>query len=411
LVAVLVICQAHSAEFSWQQSGPGLAMVIVTNPGPVIFSAVRVELNAFNNDFTLVTTLASNTAVGLETLSRQVHALPKEMGTPVAALNGDFFMMTGSAKGDPRGLHIWRGELVSVPAGPAAFWQDAGGRLRAEPVSSRLTVSWPDGGTHLAGLNEQLGTNSMVLFTPRMGGLYPEPKTNSRPSSSATVSRSNGSVWTNTTVRASSATGASTIPRGGPIRPPGGREWTLEHAGSGPWLPLRVGQTYYAKVRNSLNGFTNVPDGLMLMSLGSNLVATLPAITNGTPVTIGVVTEPDLTGIEHALGTGPLLVHAGEPYDLTARLSEELHPRAALGWDDNHLYLVVADGRRKGISEGARLSQLADFLIDLGCQEAINMDGGQSTTLMLNNSIVNYPMQGREREIANAIVVLRKRAH
>src|SRR6188474_3462732 len=87
-----------------------------------------------------------------------------------------------------------------------------------------------------------------------------------------------------------------------------GREWTLEHSGGGPWLPLRVGHTYHARAVASSDGFTNVPPGMMLMSLGSALVASLPNLTNGTPVTITVATKPDLTGVQTGLGTGPMLV-------------------------------------------------------------------------------------------------------
>jgi Phosphodiester glycosidase len=377
---------ARSEDVSWKQAGAGLAVSIVTYPGPVVYTTVRVELSRLNKDLFLTTTLASNTVIGLETLTGQIRALPKELGTPVAAINGDFFMMDGAAKGDPRGLQILRGELVSTPAGPAAFWQDANGGLHGEPVVSRLTVTWLNGGTHLAGLNEQHGSNSIVLFTPRMGRVG-EDRANSRVASSP---RRDGP------------------PRGGPIRKPGGREWTLEYSGFGPWLPLRLGQSYQARVRGSFDGFTNVPAGMMVLSLGSNLVASLPSITNGTPVAITAATEPDLSGVQTALGSGPMLVREGSPQPVTARTSDQLQPRSALGWNGQYLYLAVADGRQPELSVGIRLSEMAAFLVELGCQEAIDLDGGQSTVLMLNGAIINHPVQGRDRQIANAIVVLRR---
>ena len=394
---LLFCCFARSAEFSWRESGAGLAMIRFTNAEPVIFSAVRVELNSFKKDLSLATTLASNTVVGTEPLSQQIKRLPKEAGTPVAAINADFFMMSGAAKGDPRGLHILNGELVSVATGPAAFWQDSKGRLHGEPVSSRLTVAWPGGGTNLSGLNEEVGTNSMVIFTPRMGALY--DLTNS-PSNRATSYRGNFSR--------SGGPGFGGVPKGGPIRPPGGREWLLEHAGFGPWLPLRVGHSYEATAIASFDGFTNVPNGKIILSLGPEALSRLGEITNGTPVSISVATEPDLSGIQHALGTGPMLVRDGKPYEVTARMSEQQHPRAAIGWNDKYLFLAVADGRQKGISAGLRLSEMADFMIELGCDEAIDMDGGQSTTLMLNGAIINQQSSGRH-EVANGVVVLRRR--
>ena len=425
---------ARAAEIHWQPSGPGLAMTRFTNSGPVIFAAIRIELESFDKDFTLITTLASNQIVGTAPLLAQINALPKNLGTPVAAMNADFFMMSGAAKGDPRGLHIWRGELVSVPTGPAAFWRDPRGKLHGEPVSSRLTISWPGGGTNLCGLNEQLRTNTMVLFTPRMGRLNSDRTTTNTANSP-----------TGRPPRTAANTG---IPQGGPLRPPGGREYILEHTGTGPWLPLRVGHIYHAKIVGSSNA---LPPGKMLLMLGSNFIASWPdrnptnkvsqkvsqsvsqnsdplthlptdslpradsptdLLPPGTPVTITVATDPDLTGVDEALGTGPMLVRDGRTDAtmaeiLNARMSEQLHPRAALGWNKKYLYLATADGRQKGISIGLKLSEMADYMIELGCDEAINMDGGQSTTLWLDGKTINQQSSGLHA-VANAIVVLRR---
>jgi hypothetical protein len=408
LTALAAGSASQAGEFIWHDSSPGVAMTRYTNEGPVLYTVVRIDRDRLNKDLSLVTTLASNTVVGLDTLSNQVHALPKELGTPVAAVNADFFMMSGTTTGEPRGLQIIRGELVSVPTGSAAFWLDAQGKIHGEQVRSQLTISWPGGGTNLAGLNEQLGTNELVLFTPSMGRLY------------AYRAPTNRAATNRTTTTRSPASTANEIPKGGPIRPPGGREWTLAPDGPGPWLPLRVGRTYRARTIESADGFTNVPPGMMLMTLGSNLVATLPELTNGTPVNITVATDPDLSSVSEALGTGPMLVRDGKPHETKARMSEQLHPRTAIGWNDQHLFLVVADGRQTGLSVGARLSEVADFLVELGCSEAINMDGGVSTTLMLNGQTVNSPSfgintprvgppnPGRQRPIKNAIVILRK---
>jgi hypothetical protein len=426
LTALAAGSASRAEEFIWLDSGPGVAVTRVTNEGPVLYTVVRIERSRLNKDLTLVTTLASNTVVGLDTLSNQVRALPKELGTPVAAINADFFMMSGTTTGEPRGLQIVRGELVSVPTGPAAFWLDSLGKIHGEPVRSRLTLSWPGGGTNFAGLNEQLGTNALVLFTPSLGRLYNyrEPTNRAATTSRAVTNRTNTTRSTSSSSVArpgtNAASSASQIPKGGPVRPPGGREWTLAPDGPGPWLPLSVGRTYQARTVTSSDGFTNVPPGMMLMTLGSNLVATLPELTNGTPVTITVATAPDLRGVTEALGTGPMLVLGGQPHETTARMSEQLHPRSALGWNDQHLFLAVADGRQTGLSVGLRLPEMADFLVTLGCREAINMDGGVSTTLMLNGRTINSPSfgistpkngpptQGRQRPIKNAVVILRK---
>jgi hypothetical protein len=196
-------------------------------------------------------------------------------------------------------------------------------------------------------------------------------------------------------------------PPPGPIRPPGGHEYILGHSGDGPWLPLRVGQEYQARVITSLNGIRSVPNDRMVLMLGSNLVATLPRISNGTLVTIRAETKPDLAGIEHALGTGPMLVQGGKVQQVEARLSDQRHPRAAIGWNKTHLFLATVDGRQARISIGITLPDLAEFMGQLDCEEAINMDGGQSTTLFFDGKVVNQPTRARHN-VANGVVILRK---
>ena len=86
----------------------------------------------------------------------------------------------------------------------------------------------------------------------------------------------------------------------------------------------------------------------------------------------------------------------------------ERHPRSAIGWNATHFLLVEVDGRQKGVSEGMTLDEFANWLVKLGCGEAMNLDGGGSATLWYEGKVVNSPCEGRERPIANSLVVLRK---
>jgi exopolysaccharide biosynthesis protein len=64
---------------------------------------------------------------------------------------------------------------------------------------------------------------------------------------------------------------------------------------------------------------------------------------------------------------------------------QALHPRTALGFDDTGawLLLVVVDGRQPGFSEGVTLVELAEILKAQGCSQSINLDGGGSSILMV----------------------------
>ena len=76
------------------------------------------------------------------------------------------------------------------------------------------------------------------------------------------------------------------------------------------------------------------------------------------------------------------------------------HPRTAVGLDaeGRHLLLLVIDGRKSGRSEGATLVELAEWLLHLGAHEALNLDGGGSTTLVLEQDgrkvVANEPSDG-----------------
>jgi exopolysaccharide biosynthesis protein len=94
-----------------------------------------------------------------------------------------------------------------------------------------------------------------------------------------------------------------------------------------------------------------------------------------------------------------------ENYQTSSML--EQHPRSAVGWNREHLFLVTVDGRQRG-SIGMTLEELASYLIKLGCDEAMNLDGGGSATLWCQGQLRNQPCDGRERPVANSLVVVRR---
>ena len=89
-----------------------------------------------------------------------------------------------------------------------------------------------------------------------------------------------------------------------------------------------------------------------------------------------------------------------------------VQPRTAIGYSNSgrFVYLVVVDGRQPFYSEGITLNELADLMITLGAQYAMNLDGGGSSTMVvagkdgrtriLNSPIDNY-IPGRERPVAD----------
>jgi exopolysaccharide biosynthesis protein len=124
----------------------------------------------------------------------------------------------------------------------------------------------------------------------------------------------------------------------------------------------------------------------------------------GAVISLDLRTTPDLTGVMTALGGGPVLLEAGEAGDWPP--PQPRHPRTALGWNDEHFFLTVVDGRQEPLSIGMTYPELASLLSGLGCTHALNLDGGGSSTLWLDGYIMNSPSDGRERRVANSLIVV-----
>jgi exopolysaccharide biosynthesis protein len=72
--------------------------------------------------------------------------------------------------------------------------------------------------------------------------------------------------------------------------------------------------------------------------------------------------------------------------------------------------MISVDGRQPGVSVGMNLNELAEYLLSLGAVDAMNLDGGGSTTMFLDGKVVNTPSDKEgERKVGDAILVtLRK---
>lgn len=92
--------------------------------------------------------------------------------------------------------------------------------------------------------------------------------------------------------------------------------------------------------------------------------------------------------------------------------TRELHPRTAIGVDHDtgQVLMLVIDGR-SATSSGYTMVDLANLMIDLGADEALNFDGGGSSTMVATppggvSTVLNVPSDGSERRVTNALAVL-----
>ncbi len=119
--------------------------------------------------------------------------------------------------------------------------------------------------------------------------------------------------------------------------------------------------------------------------------------------------SPADVSIYNAVGGVPIMLRNGQKVDTTDTIATALHPRTAIGiTGDNKLILFVVDGRQS-FSLGMTTTEVADVFLEFGVVDAINLDGGGSSTMVLadpNVRIVNSPSDAAgERKVANHLAV------
>jgi hypothetical protein len=327
--------------------------------------------------------LANSQVLGKETV-RSIAKRRTQRGdrNVVVAVNGGFGVL-----GDMRGyggvlenLHIQDGELITQPTDTdACFGVTEAGEFLSTPVQMKANIQI---GTHtleIGCINQRrLDGCKVTLYTPRLGE---STRTNRRR----------------------------------------GKEVIL----SGLPLPLTPNYAHLYQVKTvSNNGNSTIPkDGAILWI---NAQEKDPSVSQLNPGASGKLTvtlsPPEWNQVRHAVGGRLRLLKNGKINQMLVdkhlenkkrhapgKRSQELNlshePRTALGYNADTLFLVVADGRQPKYSTGLTLYELASILIELGATEAINLDGGSSSTFVVNDEVVNQPSGRREREVLNAVFI------
>jgi len=115
-----------------------------------------------------------------------------------------------------------------------------------------------------------------------------------------------------------------------------------------------------------------------------------------------------------AIGGGPVLVQEGrvkitnnEELKFAGKAIGDKHPRTCIGYTtDGYLIIMAIQGRFPGIAEGATLEQGARLLVGLGCVEALNLDGGGSSCLLINGKETIQPSdKGGQRPVPAVFLI------
>jgi len=333
------------------------AKTLFTSQGWQKIHILRVNLDFENVD--VDTIMGKNGLSQRDSLSRMV-----QNSGAVAAINGDFFITaTPSA---PIGPQISNGKLIATPIsnlGMASFGitfdklpeilnLEFTGRLIA-PDRSYFTVE---------GINKIRNSyNNIFVYTPEFGPTTPKPGEGAPNLTFATV-----------------------------------RDNRIVSISEGQTAPIPE-------------------DGLVLMAWGSGGNFLKTHFSVGDPIELDLKFTPDISNLKMLLGGGAVLVENGQ---IPKTFSHEIagtHPRTAIGFtaDKKTIIMVVVDGRQAQ-SRGMTQQELAQLMLSLGAHDALNLDGGGSSTMVVKPfdeaqaKVINNPSEGTQRLITNAIGIFAK---
>ena len=364
LLCVLFILSGRSNAQDFTPVRNGVEYAAVTRE----ISGQKVNINLLRLDLRKVrldVVHAFDSILGTEPTS----SIAKRHGA-IAAINAGFFRLdTSPFAGDPAGVLQINGKLLS---------ESNNGRVQLlienKPRQTdvfiarlRLTEKIRMGleTIELTGINRERKQEDLIMYTPEFGR--------------TTLTNNDGVEVFVSKYRISGIKkdlGDAIIPSDGFVLSGTGkyRDWLLNGA-----------------TRNDLVTYVRHADGL-------------PADVMGDPMTYP--SEWDIVGgVPRLINNGKIEID-WEAEKTTRSFVETRHPRTAVAiLKDGRFLMITVDGRSES-SGGIGLQDLAEYLLSLGAVDAMNLDGGGSTTMYLDGKVVNHPSDKEgERKVSDAIIV------
>jgi Phosphodiester glycosidase len=173
--------------------------------------------------------------------------------------------------------------------------------------------------------------------------------------------------------------------------------------------------TAVRKGQHSLNNPIS-EDGFILAACGSGADELISHATTGECVEVCFNLYPMRLNNAMTMCSGvKWLVKDGAPFQSTGTV---LHPRTVVAWSGTRHWFITIDGRQPRYSIGASMGDMADFLVNmLHVENAINLDGGGSSSMVVDGLVVNSPSDGakpagtgKERPVPNALLLIKRDA-
>lgn len=297
----------------------------------------------------------------------------------VGAVNASFFHMEN---GDPAYLLAsnntieWLGAVSALDNGfmhtPAAFGLNKNGKALIDKFNLNITLSHHNKSYEIDSFNTQRNSDESILFTNSYR--YGNTRTNQTGLEVAVANLDKN-------------------------LDPGGK---FGETVSGTVTAIRP----YGKVSSSM-----IPKNGFVISAHGTKVDQIRNLKIGDPVSLKIDVDDKWKNASFMLGSGPLLVQKGKvnlTIDTSSPRAAYREPRTAVAVDSTgtKVFYVTVDGRQPGFSEGMTLKEFAAYLVSLGAYQALNLDGGGSTTLAARfpgnryAALVNKPSDRRQRNVS-----------
>ena len=326
-----------------------------------------VEFDPKNTNLELKAGTKSGKVYGMQGVSAMANYADKPGNRVVAAINGDFYDLTGHATGVPNGLFMDEGRILASSTGTFAFGLTRDGvSVYGTPVMTK-TLTINGAATSLTHINRYRQDNQLVLYT------------------------TDYSTSTKTT-----ALGDEVI-----------LDIVEGEVKSGQTMKLKV-----AALRPD-QGDAPLEQGKVVLSASGTARQALSALQVGDEVSASFAFQAPWDEVQVAIGgQGPLIKDGVVQTNVGP---EGVHPRTAIGTKaDGSIVLFEIDGRAPGFSEGVETVELAKILHDLGVVQAMNLDGGGSSTFVAKlpgettRKMLNHGSDGGERQTGNGLLLVNK---
>lgn len=350
--------------------GPGVKHTSITFPS-VPWTINVLEIDITNPFITLETVKASKNS------REQLYAFEKTSSmasrknytghTVIGAINGDFYDMK---TGIQLNVQVENGEILKRPIARSVFGLTVDKKPFIEIFNFAGRLIIRDSSIAINGINESRGSDMLIFYNSYFGF-------------STSTSDSGTEVLVTPLNR---------------------------------WI---VNDTVYCVVDTVVNWVGNmaIPLGKAVLS-GHGRAGEFLRNNVKLKDTVKVILQlnPRVGKIFQAVGGVPRLIRDGKNVVAQAYQQEgasssftyNRHPRTAVGFskDSTKIYFVTVDGRQAK-SVGMTLDELANFMLTLGVWQAVNLDGGGSTTMVVRGKVVNSPSDTvGERSVSNAVLII-----